>query len=154
MNAEDFLKQVKTADYMIEVLRAEERDLWALAAGASQTNDGMPHASGPSDKVGNIVQKLDEAKRRTVEKIAAYIQIRENVIRHIEMLPPKQCAVLHWLYVRKRKPRGKGESLYYTWQETAEALGCTQQNVDKLRKRAMKSLQKILDREEKGEKVD
>ena len=149
MNAYDYLKQVKDADAMIDSKRAEEQELWAIATSITQTNDGMPHASGVSDKVGNIVHKIIEAKNRTNEQIDRYIDIRDDVIRHIEMLPTKQYKVLHWLYVRKRERREKNQSWYYTWGEVAEHMGCTEQNISKLRKRAVKNLQKILDNEER-----
>lgn len=153
MNAYDFLEQVKSADAMIESKRAEERELWAIATSVTQANDGMPHAPGVSDKVGNIIHKIIEAQERTNEQIDKYIDIRNNVIRHIEMLPPKQYIVLHWLYVRKRENRGKNQSWYFTWREVADELGCSEQNIYNTRKRAVKNLQKILDSEKKREKV-
>ena len=154
MNAYDYLLQVKNADSMIEAKMAEERELWALATSVTQANDGMPHAPGVSDKIGNIVPKILEARERTNEQIDRYIAIREDVIQHIEMLPPKQRSVLHWLYVKKREHRKKNQSWYYTWREVAENLGCTEQNISNIRKRAVKNLQKILDSEKKYQKVD
>lgn len=154
MNAYKYLEQVKNADAMIDIKRAEERELWTLATSMTQANDGMPHAPGVSDKVGNIVQKIIEAQERTNAQIDRYIDIRDDVIRHIEMLPPKQYAVLHWLYVRKRERREKNQSWYYTWREVAENLGCSEQNISNIRKRAVKNLQKILDSEKKQAKVD
>lgn len=154
MDAYTFLEQVKEADAKIDEKRAEERELWAIATSVTQANDGMPHATGVSDKVANIMPKIIKAQQRTNQQIDRYIDIRENVIRHIEMLPPKQCTVLHWLYVRKREHRKKNQSWYYTWREVAENIGCTEQNLSNVRKRAIKNLQKILDSEKKGKKVD
>lgn len=150
MRATEYLEQVKIADAMIDSKRAEERELWALATSMTQVNDGMPHASGVSDKVGNIVAKIIAAQDRTNAQIDRYIDIRDDVIRHIEMLPPKQYKVLHWLYVRKRERRENGQTWYYTWSEVAENLGCTEQNISNIRKRAIRNLQKILDNERKG----
>lgn len=153
MRAVEYLEQVKIADAMIDSKEAEERELWVLATNTTQVNDGMPHASGVSDKVSNIVAKIIEAQKRTNAQREKYIDIRNDVIRHIEMLPLKQYKVLHWLYVRKREHREKHQSWYYTWREVAENLGCTEQNIDNLRKRGIKNLQKILDAEEKQKKV-
>lgn len=149
MNAYKYLEQVKNADVMIDIKRDEERELWAIATSVTQTNDGMPHAPGVSDKVGNIVQKIIEARDRTNAQIDRYIDIRDDVIRHIEQLPPKQHAVLYWLYVGKRERRKPNQSWYYTWREVAEILGCTEQNISNVRKRAVSNLQKILDSENK-----
>ena len=154
MNVYEYLEQVKEADANIDIKKAEERELWAIATSITQANDGMPHASGVSDKVGNIIHKIIEAQNRTNEQIDRYIDIRNDVIRHIEMLPPKQYTVLHWLYVRKRERREKNQSWYYTWREAAEYIGCTEQNLSNLRKRAVRNLQKILDAEKRQEKVD
>lgn len=154
MKADEYLEQVKNADAKIDEKRAEERELWALATSITQANDGMPHAPGVSDKVGNIVQKIIKAQEMTNAQIDKYIEIRCDVIRHIDMLPPKQCLVLHWVYVRKRERREKNQSWYYTRREVAENLGCTEQNIYNIRKRAVKNLQKILDSEKKQAKVD
>lgn len=154
MNVYDYLEQVKDADAKIDEKRAEERELWSLATSMTQANDGMPHAPGISDKVGNITTKIIKAQERTNAQIDRYIDIRDDVIRHIEMLPTKQCTVLHWLYVRKREKREKNQSWYYTWREVAENLGCSEQNIANTRKRAVKNLQKILDLEKKQTKVD
>ena len=132
---------------MIDTKRAEEQELWAIVTSITQANDGMPHAPGVSDKIGNIIHRIIEAAERTNKEIDRYIDIRDDVIRHIEMLPRKQYTVLHWLYVRKRERREKNQSWYYTWREVAENLGCTEQNISKTRKRAVKNLQKILNAE-------
>ena len=154
MDVYEYLEQVRNADAKIEAKRAEERELWAIATSMTQANDGMPHAPGVSDKVGNIIHKIIEAQNRTNEQIDKYVEIRDDVIRHIEMLPPKQYLVLHWLYVRKRERREKNQSWYYTWREVAEKLGCSEQNISNSRKRAVKNLQKILDSEKSQAKVD
>ena len=154
MNAYDYLQQVKDANARIDEKQAELQELWSLATSVTQSSDGMPHTGGVSDKVGKAAPKIKKAREQTIAEIEKYMDIREDVIRHIEMLPPKQRTVLHWLYVRKRENRRKNQSLYYTWREIAENLGCTEQNIDHIRKRAVKNLQKILDSEEKQQKVD
>lgn len=154
MNVYEYLDQVKDADAKVDERRADERALWDIATGTTQENDGMPHAPGVSDKVGNITPKIIEAQKRTNEQVDRYIDIRDDVIRHLEMLPSKQCTALHWLYVRRREYRKKNQSWYYTWREVAENMGCTEQNLSKLRKKGIRNLQKILDSEKKQAKVD
>lgn len=149
MNAYDYLQQVKEANARIDEKKAELQELWSLATSVTQTSDGMPHAHGVSDKVGKATRKIVTAREKTIAQIDKYIDIRDDVIRHIEMLPPKQRTVLHWLYVRKKETRGKNQSWYYTWSEIAENLGCSEQNISNTRKRAIRNLQKILDSEKK-----
>lgn len=154
MRATEYLEQVKIADAMVDSKLAEKRELWALATSMTQVNDGMPHASGVSDKMTNIVAKIIAKQNEIDAQVDRFIDIRDDVIRHIEMLSLKQYKVLHWLYVRKREHREKGQTWYYTWREVAENLGCTEQNISNVRRRAVGNLQKILDSEEKQKKVD
>jgi RNA polymerase sigma factor (sigma-70 family) len=149
MNAYDYLQQVKDADASIDEKRADLQELWTLATSITQTSDGMPHARGVSDKVGKTTRKIIKAQDDVIAQIDKYMDIRADVIQHIDMLPPKQRTVLHWLYVRKRENRRKNQSWYYTWSEIAEMLGCSEQNISNTRKRAIKNLQKILDSEKK-----
>lgn len=152
MNAYEYLQQVKEANAMIDTKKAELQELWTLATSITQQSDGMPRSHGVSDKVGKTTRKIVMAEEKTLAQIDKYMDIRDDVIRHIEMLPPKQRTVLHWLYVRKREKRGKNQSWYYTWGEIAENLGCSEQNISNTRKRAIKNLQKILDSEKKTAK--
>ena len=154
MDAYDYLQQVKDANATIDETKAELHELWTLATSVTQLSDGMPRAHGVTDKVGKTARKIVKEKEKAIAQIDKYMDIREDVIRHINMLPPKQRTVLHWLYIRKREKRGKNQSWYYTWSEIAENLGCSEQNISKIRKRAIKNLQKILDSEKKQQKVD
>lgn len=154
VNAYDYLEQIKTEDAKIDAKRAEEQELWALATTMTQNYSGMPKGSGNDDKMTVIVAKIIEARNRTNAQIDKYVDTKQDAIKHIEMLPVRQYEVLHWLYIRKRTHREKNQSWYYTWAEIADNMGCTEQNVGKLRKKAFRNLQKILDSEEKAEKVD
>ena len=154
MNAYDYLQQVKDANARIDEKKADLQELWTLATSITQSSDGMPRARGVSDKVGKTTRKIIKAQDDIITQIDKYIDIRADVIRHIDMLPAKQRTVLHWLYVRKRENRRKNQSWYYTWSEIAENLGCSEQNISNTRKRAVKNLQKILDSEKKQQKVD
>lgn len=149
MRADKYLEQVKELDSKIERLRAVETELWSLATSMTQGFDGMPHATGDSDKMTPIVDKIIKARANTNAEIDKYIDVKLDVIRHIEKLPQRQCEALDFLYVRKKEKRTKGQSWYYSWSEIADIMGCTEQNIAKLRRKAIKNLQKILDSEEK-----
>ena len=147
MQAIEYLNQVKRLDSLIENKREEERELWAMATSMTQNSDGMPHGTSDPDKMTNIVQKLIAARESTNDMIDKYVDAKQAVINHIEMLPRKQYEVLYWLYVKKKEKRKPGEKPYYTWTEVAENLGCSEENIRKTRRRAIKNLQKILDSE-------
>jgi DNA-directed RNA polymerase specialized sigma subunit len=154
VQAIEYLERVKRLDAQIENKREEERELWALATSMTQNSDGMPHGTSSPDKMTNIVQKIIAARERTNAAIDRYVDAKQDIISHIEMLPVRQYEVLHWLYIKKRDKRTKGQHWYYTWAEIADKMGCTEQNIGKLRGKALKNLQKILDSEQKAEKVD
>ena len=153
MRADEYLEQVKYLDSKIENKRDEERELWALATSMTQSYSGMPHGSGENDKMTDTVKKIIEARERTTAQIDKYVRVKQDVLNHIEMLPRKQYDVLYWLYIKKRESCGKGQKWYYTWSEVAENLGCSEENIRKTRRRAIKNLQTILDSDEKVEKV-
>ena len=154
MRAVKYLEQVKDLDSKVERSRAVETELWSLATSMTQGFDGMPHAPGVTDKMTPSVDKIIKAREKTNAMIDEYVNTKLDVIRHIEMLPRRQCEALDLLYVRKREKRTKGQSWYYSWSEIADKMGCTEQNVSKLRNKAIKNLQKILDSEEKTVGVD
>lgn len=154
MRADKYLEQVKDLDSKIDRLRAVETELWTLATSRTQDFDGMPHATGVTDKMTPIVDKIIKATANTNAIIDKYVDVKLDVIRHIEMLPQRQCEALDFLYVRKKEKRTKGQSWYYSWSEIADIMGCTEQNISKLRRKAIKNLQKILDSEEKTVGVD
>lgn len=148
MKAVEYLNQLKWLESEIEKLEDEEEVQWSMATSITTNMDGMPHGSGEHDKMTVSVKRIIEAKAATAAEKAKYVLARQDIIAHIKMLPIKQYDVLYWLYVKKRDNRQKGQKWYYTWAEVAENLGCTEQNISKTRKKAIKNLQKILDSEE------
>lgn len=153
MRADTYLEQVKYLDSIIDNKRDEERELWALATSMTQSYSGMPHGSGDNDKMTDTVKKIIDARERTNAQIDLYVSVKQDVINHIEMLPRKQYDVLYWLYVKKRDKCENGQKWYYTWSEVAENLGCSEENIRKTRRRAIRNLQNILDSEEKPDEV-
>lgn len=149
MQAIEYLIQAKWLDSLIENKREEEMELWTLATSMTQASDGMPHGTSDPDKMTGIIQKLINARERANAVIDKYVDAKQDIINHLEMLPPKQYEVLYWLYVKKREKRQPGEKWYYTWSEVAENLGCSEENIRKTRRRAIKNLQKILDSEQR-----
>lgn len=149
MQAYEYLNQAKRLDALIENKREEERELRALATSITANGEGMPRATGVSDKVGNTVLKIIEVQEQTNAAIDKYVDTKQDIVKHLEMLPPKQYQVLYWLYIKKREHRIAGQKWYYTWSEVAENLGCSEENIRKTRRRAIKNLQKILDSEKR-----
>ena len=152
MQAIEYLSKIKRLDSQVDKCREKEMELWVLATSTTQSSDGMPHGTSDPDKMTNNVQKLIAARKCTNEIIDKYVNAKREVIHYIKMLPPRQCEVLNLLYIEKRDKLQPGQKWYYTWSEVAEMLGCTEQNVSKLRRKGIKNLQKILD-DEKAENI-
>lgn len=152
MQATEYLNKPRELDNEVEKCRGKELELWAAITRTTQLSDGMPHVTSDPDKITVNVQKLMEARERTNAAIDRYVDVKQDVIEHIKMLSKKQYDVLYWLYIKKRTKRKPGQKLYFTWSEVAEHLGCTEQNIQKLRTKGIENLQKILDSEGKNEK--
>ena len=147
MEAIKYLDQVKRLDRQVEKCRNKERELRALLESTTQVSNGMPHGSGNPDKITNTMQKLIEAQKRTNSAIDKYVNAKQDVIEHIKVLPERQYEVLLWLFIRKKDKRKPGQDWYYSWSEVAGKMRCSEQNVSKLRRKAINNLQKILDPE-------
>ena len=78
----------------------EELDkLDALAEKVTQENDGMPHAPGTSDKVGNIAVKIVMKQQEINNTIDLFIDLRDEIINQIKKLHTDEYDVLYKYYV-------------------------------------------------------
>lgn len=97
MRADEYLEQVKKLNSDIERLQAVELELWSIATSMTQGFDGMPHATGVTDKMTPAVERIMKARENTNAKIDEYVNVKLDIIRHIEMLPQRQCEALDLL---------------------------------------------------------
>ena len=147
MRAFDYLEQVKLLDTLIMSKTAEQEQLREMAEKITQANDGMPHGSGVSDKIGNAVAGLVDLANEIAVLVVTFKGILQDVTKHIEMLPTEQYEILHTKFVLKREELGNHRSLYYSWEEVAEIVGYSESQVYRIKKKAMRNLQRILDSE-------
>ena len=145
MRAFDFLDQVKVLDTLIMNKTAEQEQLREMAEKITQANDGMPHGTGVSDKIGNAVSSLVDLQNEIAVLLVTFKGILEDVAKTIEMLPEEQYNVLHCKFIRKRKELGNHRSWYHSWEEVAEIVGYSESQVYRIKKKAMRNLQRILD---------
>ncbi len=147
MTAFEYLNQVKVLDSLIMNKVAEQEQLREMAEKITQANDGMPHAPGASDKIGNAVASLVDLQNETAVLVATFKGVLQDVIKHIEMLPEEQYNILHCKFIRKRDDIWGHRSWYHSWEEVAEIVGYSESQVYRIKKKAIKNLQKILDDE-------
>lgn len=153
MTVYEYLNQLKRIDSDIERKQKRKRELWAEATSTTPNINGMPHATGVSDKVGNAATKIATVNEEINSLTDKYVDKRRDITEHLRMLPEKQRDVLRWLYVEKRENPKPSQKPYYTWSEVAKKMGCSEQNISKLRRNGIKNLQKILDSEGKIQKM-
>ena len=145
MRAFDYLDQVKILDSLIMNKTAEQEQLREMAEKITQANDGMPHGTGVSDKIGNAVAGLVDLSNEIAVLVATFKGILQDVTQTIEMLPEEQYRVIHCKFILKRKELGNHRSWYHSWEEVAEIVGYSESQVYRIKKKALRNLQRILD---------
>lgn len=130
MNVVEWLDDVRKLDYMVDnlILRKEEIRTLATKISSGQ-DDGMPHASGMSDKVGNLVAKLVDMEEDISRAIDRYVDHKTEVCRQLEKLPAKQYQILYLHYIR-----------YKSWSEVADEIGYGFRQVRRIKNEGLKNL--------------
>ena len=147
MRAFDYLDQVKILDSLIINKTAEQEQLRLMAEKITQANDGMPHGTGVSDKIGNAVAGLVDLQNEIAVLVVTFKGILQDVTKTIEKLPEEQYKVIHAKFILKRKELGNHRSWYYSWEEVAEIVGYSESQVYRIKKKAIRNIQRILDSE-------
>ena len=99
MKTETYLELVKKLNVLIENKELEKQEIFTLATKVTQENDGMPHAPGVSDKVGNMSVKLVMKEYEIYHVIDVYVDLKYEIINQIELLPADEYDVLYQYYV-------------------------------------------------------
>lgn len=140
MRADEYLSRIDRLDARIFDLLTEKQRLMEMATRLSPDMTGLPHAGGVSDRVGSAAVKLasvDEEINRTVDRL---IDARAEVTALLEMLPDDEYRVLHQYYVQQRVVGAIAEN--WTPREI------TERQVFRIKARAMRHVQAILDARE------
>ena len=99
MKTETYLELIKKLNVLIENEQLEKENIATLAAKTTQANDGMPHAPGTSDKVGNMSVKLMMKDQEIDHIIDVLVDLQDEIIAQIRKLPTDECDVLFKYYV-------------------------------------------------------
>ena len=144
MRAVAFLERIQTLDELIDAKILEKEELLERATSMAPNMDGMPHAPGVSDKVGNaaarLADKADEINRLTDQ----LIDYRDEALALLEQLPPLEYRVLHRFYV-----------LYWTMDRIAQDMPSqrSERQCHRIKGRGLRHLQALLD-EREGKTTD
>lgn len=97
----DYLESVKKISRIIENKRTEYDEIFSIATQMSVKTDGMPHATGTSDKVGNASVKLRHISEQINENILLLVNFKNEVVTNLEKLPASQYNILYDLYIKQ-----------------------------------------------------
>lgn len=100
MTNEEYLGMIEKLNLLINNKILEKEELFTIATKTTQDNDGMPHATGTSDKVGNGTVKLLEKEAEIDRVIDLFFDLKTEIIGQIQKLPADEYDVLHKSFVQ------------------------------------------------------
>ena len=99
MSKESYLELIQKLNLLIDDEVRELEVLRTLGTKITQENDGMPHAIGISDKVGNSAVKILMQQEKINHTIDVFVDLREEIISQIRKLPTDEYHVIYSYYV-------------------------------------------------------
>lgn len=100
MTNEEYLGMIEKLNLLINNKILEKEELFTIATKTTQDNDGMPHATGTSDKVGNGTVKIVEKEAEIDRVIDLFYDLKQEIIGQIQKLPADEYDVLHKSFVQ------------------------------------------------------
>lgn len=100
MSNEDYLGMIEKLNLLINNKILEKEELFTIATKTTQDNDGMPHASGTSDKVGNGVVKLVQMAQDIDALIDLFCDLKQEIIGQMQKLPVNEYNILYQSFVQ------------------------------------------------------
>lgn len=135
MDAKEFLGQVKKLDKLIENKSIERQQWKSLATSTTAQMGGeRVQSSGNQQKMANAVHNYVDIEREIYKCIDDFIDAKQGVVSVIEQLDAKEYDLLHKVYIQ-----------YYTLAEVAMIYERTERAVAYQHRKAIASVQKILD---------
>lgn len=141
MTAIEYLEQYKEATKL--VMRAQEeynKEMEMIDTIRSPLGgDGMPRSGEISKKVEADAIRLEEKARDLLAVEIPALRIRQHIVETIQKVPGPAADVLMERYVNLTE-NGRMQ----TWRAVAEAIGYSEENVYKLRKKGLAEVEKML----------
>lgn len=136
MNAKDYLLEYKRIDARVRVLQAEVEKLRTDAEGMNINLDGMPKASGNTDKVARLAVLLAAYETELTDELSNLWKKRMEIVTELGKLKePKHFTILHERYIE-----GK------TWEHIAVDMDITWRHCHRLHGHALVEFEKIISR--------
>ena len=100
MSNEDYLGMIEKLNLLINNKILEKEELFTITTKTTQANDGMPHASGTSDKVGNGAVKLVQKAQEIDTTIDLFYDLKQEIIGQMQKLPVDEYNILYQSFVQ------------------------------------------------------
>lgn len=94
MTAKEYLLQYRRLTEKLRALEADIIEYETIATNTTQSIDGMPHAHGPSDKVGSLAVKIADLKAKKEVVITEVVTQREEIRSMIDQIGDARYAKL------------------------------------------------------------
>ncbi len=101
MSGEEYLNMIEKLNLLINNKILEKEELFTITTKTTQANDGMPHAAGTSDKVGNGAVKLVEKAKEIDEMIDLFYDLKQEIIGQMQKLPVDEYNILYQSFVQR-----------------------------------------------------
>lgn len=140
MEAKSYLKQVRNSMVKVKNKLFEAQKWRDIALSITSYMDGdRVQSSSPKDKMANAVEECESAEGQVLEKVKELRSVMEDVTGTIERMDnATEYDVLHQIYIQSKSLQDVADDYKndYTWATTTHG-------------RALKSVQAILDEQEK-----
>ena len=100
MNNEEYLGMIEKLNLLINNKILEKEELFTITTKTTQANDGMPHASSISDKVGNGAVKLVQMAHDIDATIDLFCDLKQEIIGQMQKLPADEYNILYQSFVQ------------------------------------------------------
>lgn len=99
MSREEYLELVGRLNTLIDNELMMKEELRTLATKTTQENDGMPHAPGTSDKVGNVAVKIRMKEQEIDHIVDVFVDLSDEIRTQVLTLPVDEADVLYKYYL-------------------------------------------------------
>ena len=135
MNAEKYLNQLYKLNNLIKSDKEEIEELRCLATSISgNMTQERVQSSTSNDKITNVVSKIIDLEKEIQKEIERFIELKKevrDVINQVEDVDER--LFLKYRYI-----------LFYQWKEISGKLNCSQTQVQRIRDKAIESIEQIL----------
>lgn len=135
MRSKDYLLQIRKLDSLIKNKQTEVEHWKGVACGSGSYSEGeRVQSSGNKQKMASAIDKYVDIQAEIKADIGRLIDLKQEVIRTIEMLPVDEYDLLHKVYVQG-----------WTLQEVADHFEKSYSWATTIHGRALANLQRVLD---------